>query len=79
MGCYDLKPEKLIGKLVEIIDEESGYDGHWGFIKDWDGEHFHVSGGSIALEHGGITPIFDRDQFKVPRNLEAFRKMGVKV
>lgn len=39
-------PEKLIGKLVKITDKESNYYGHWGFIRDWDGDVFHVSGGS---------------------------------
>lgn len=74
------QPEKLIGKLVSISDRESNYYRHWGFIVDWDGEVFHVTGGSIALDSNpNITPIFDRDQFTIPRNLDVYRKMGVKL
>lgn len=57
----------MIGKRIEITDKESVYYGHWGFIKFWDGEVFHVSGGSTSTSFGELTPIFDRDQFIVRR------------
>ncbi|WP_062408538.1 hypothetical protein [Paenibacillus naphthalenovorans] len=68
-----MKPESMIGKLVEITDEDSGWAGNWGFIRAWDGQVFHVSGGSIPESQ---HPIFDRDQFKVPRKLDAYFKKG---
>jgi hypothetical protein len=58
---------KLIGKRVSIIDKESLYYGHWGFIVAYDGS-YHVSGGSISSSHGELTPIFNRDQLRVKRN-----------
>jgi hypothetical protein len=72
-------PEKLIGKLVSITDKESNWYNHWGFIRDWDGDVFHVSGGSIAYSDFGTIPIFDRDQLTLPRKLDAFIKAGAKV
>ncbi|MCY9738146.1 hypothetical protein M5X17_31125 [Paenibacillus alvei] len=58
----------LIGRHVTIIDKESDYFGHWGYIEDWDGDHFHVTGGSIATdEEKELCPIFDRDQLRVKR------------
>jgi hypothetical protein len=71
-----LKPEKLIGKLAEITYKESVYKGHWGFIRDWDGEAFHISGGSISSDLGEITPIFNREDFKVPRNIQGYIRAG---
>ncbi|WCF11689.1 hypothetical protein NDS46_30545 (plasmid) [Paenibacillus thiaminolyticus] len=60
-----MKSEKLIGEKVEITDKESFYFGHWGYVQHFDGEVFHVGGGSISLIGSGQCPIFDRDQFKV--------------
>ncbi|QSF43485.1 hypothetical protein [Paenibacillus tianjinensis] len=60
-----MKPEKMIGKKVSIVNKESSYVGHWGFIKIWDGRWFHIGGGSISSEHGEITPVFERDEFKI--------------
>jgi hypothetical protein len=71
-----MKPENMIGKLVEIIHEDSGYKGHWGFIRDWDGHAFHIGGGSISSEYGEITPIFNREDFKVPRNIDSYIRAG---
>jgi hypothetical protein len=67
MGGEIVRPENLIGKRVEITDKESVYFGHWGYIKMWDGDVFHVEGGSISLSGSGNCPIFDRNQFKVRR------------
>lgn len=57
----------LIGKNVEVIDKESQYFGHWGYIANYDGDLFHIGGGSISSSYGEITPVFDRDQFKIKR------------
>lgn len=71
-----MKPENMIGKLVEITDKDNMYCGHWGFIRDWDGEAFHISGGSISSDFGEITPIFSREEFKIPRSIEGYIKAG---
>lgn len=60
-----LQQSKLLGKQVEITDKASQYFGHWGYIKMFDGDVYHISGGSISSSYGEITPIFDRSQFKV--------------
>lgn len=58
----------LTGKRVDIIDKESQYYGYWGYIRYFDGDVYHVDGGSISETFGsGLTPIFDRDQFKIRR------------
>lgn len=55
---------KLIGRKVYITDPESIYFGEWGIIADYDGEVYYV-----RIADGNFPmPIFDRDQFKVPRN-----------
>lgn len=55
---------KLIGKKVYITDTESIYFGEWGTVVDFDGEVYYV-----AIADGKTSlPIFDRDQFRVPRN-----------
>lgn len=54
---------KLIGKRAIITDPESIYHGEWGIIDFFDGECYHIK---IANGSDSI-PIFDRDQFKVPR------------
>ena len=55
---------KLIGKKVYITDPESIYFGEWGIIDYYDGEVY-----GIRIADGkGSSPIFDRDQFRVPRN-----------
>lgn len=54
---------KLIGKRAIITDPESIYFDEWGIIADYDGEVYY-----IKIANGNDTmPIFDRDQFKVPR------------
>lgn len=54
---------KLIGKVAFITDPDSIYHGEWGTIVDFDGEVYY-----IAIANGnGAYPIFDRDQFRVPR------------
>lgn len=58
----------LTDKLVDIVDKESIYYKHWGYIKFFDGDVYHIDGGSISESVGGsLTPIFDRDQFRVRR------------
>lgn len=54
---------KLIGKMALITDSESIYFEEWGIIDAFDGEVYYIriAGGN------GATPIFDRDQFRVPR------------
>lgn len=55
---------KLIGKKAYITDTESIYFGEWGTVVDFDGDVYY-----IAIADGKDSlPIFDRDQFKVPRN-----------
>lgn len=54
---------KLIGKRIYITDTESIYYGEWGIVADYDGEVYHVR---IAAEPTA-GPIFDRNQFRVPR------------
>jgi hypothetical protein len=71
-----MKPENMIGKLVVITDESSPWIDNWGFIRHWDGEVFHVSGGSIPHD---CYPIFDRDQLRLPRKFDVFIKAGAKV
>lgn len=71
-----MKPNNLIGRLVKITNKDSLYIGHWGFVRDYDGRWFHVGGGSISSEHGEITPVFDRDEFKIPRNIDVYIRMG---
>lgn len=55
---------KLIGKRVYITDKESIYFDEWGIVDFFDGECYHVkiAGG------GNSVPIFNRNQFKVPRS-----------
>ena len=55
---------KLIGKIAYITDQESIYFGEWGTIADYDGEVYYIK----IANGNGPQPIFDRDQFKVPRN-----------
>jgi hypothetical protein len=60
-------PYKLVGKRVDIVDKDSIWCGHWGFIKMYNGDVYHVNGGSISIAEEGLTPVFDREQFKVRR------------
>lgn len=54
---------KLIGRKVYITDPESIYFGEWGTVVDFDGDVYY-----IAIADGKTSlPVFDRDQFKVPR------------
>ncbi len=54
---------KLIGKVAYITDKDSIYCGEWGTIADFDGDVYY-----IKIANGGESiPVFDRDQFKVPR------------
>ena len=55
---------KLIGKVAVIIDRESVYHGEWGIISHYDGELYHVK----IANGGDSVPVFDRDQFRVPRS-----------
>jgi len=55
----DMNKSKLIGRIAEI--NEGYYAGHWGVIKDFDGDTYTITEGSI----GDLYPIFDRDEFVV--------------
>lgn len=59
-----MKEESLIGKKVVITDKESFYFNEWGIIQEaFDGEYV------VAIANGSDSmPIFDRWQFKIPRN-----------
>lgn len=61
---------KLIGKIAFITDPESIYNGEWGRIADFDGEVYYIA---IANGKDG-NPVFDRDQFRVPRNQKGYDK-----
>lgn len=54
---------KLIGRIAYIKDVQSIYYGEWGTIVDYDGEVYFIA---IANDYSSL-PVFDRDQFKVPR------------
>lgn len=54
---------KLIGKKVYITDPESIYYGEWGIVDFFDGDTYHIR---IANGYDSV-PIFNRDQFRVPR------------
>ena len=58
---------KLIGKKVYITDRESIYFDEWGIVDYFDGDCYHIK---IANGSNSV-PIFDRNQFKVPRAKEA--------
>lgn len=62
-----MQKSSLIGKRVDITDKQSDYYKHWGIIQAFDGALYHVSGGSIASSAGEVTPVFERDQFKIKR------------
>lgn len=63
MTKENTKKSKLIGRKAYITDPESIYYGEWGIIDYYDGEVYgiRIADGKDSL------PIFDRDQFKVPR------------
>lgn len=54
---------KLIGKIAYITDPDSIYCGEWGTIADFDGDVYYIK----IADGGDSIPVFDRDQFKVPR------------
>ena len=60
---------KLVGKIAQVKDPESWYNGDYGYIIYYDGE-YHLGGGSIG---DMISPVFDRDQLRIPKNQESFR------
>ena len=64
--------KNLIGRLVEITDKESNYYKHWGYVINYDGEYYHVSGGSISDGNFNLVPIFDRNQFKCPKQYKSY-------
>jgi hypothetical protein len=59
---------KLIGKVAFITDNESIYFNEWGRIIDFDGEVYYIA---IANSKDSSN-IFDRDQFRVPRNQKGY-------
>ena len=61
-----INPEKLIGKRIFITDKDSIYYREWGIIKALNNDSF-----AVAIANGDDSysyPIFDRDQFQIPRN-----------
>jgi len=56
---------KLIGKTAHI--KKGMYEGHYGKIIHFDGDRYHINGGSIGEN---ITPIFDRDEFIIRRKMK---------
>lgn len=54
---------KLIGRRVYITDPESIYYGEWGIVDYYDGDVYHIR----IADGKDSAPIFDRDQFRVPR------------
>lgn len=71
-----MKEDRLIGKYTRIIDKDSFHYNEWGIIKSFDGEYYHVAhtgGNDVML-------IFNRDQLRVPRDQEKFKKgvMGIR-
>lgn len=57
---------KLIGKRVYITDHESIYCGEWGIVDDFDGDVYYIRIANGSIDRYSV-PVFDRDQFKVPR------------
>lgn len=53
--------KKLIGKTVNITNEESTFCGEWGIIKHFDGEYYHIA---IANDPSMFL-VFERDEFEV--------------
>lgn len=58
---------KLIGKKVVITAKESIYYGEWGIIDSYDGEYFYIRIADGRHDHGHAYPIFQRNEFRVPR------------
>lgn len=56
-----LTGKDLIGYRVDIKNSNPTWAGFWGYIKDFDGDVYHVTGGAI----GNSCPIFSRDEFIV--------------
>lgn len=65
-----MKPDKMIGKFVYIIDKKSMYHNEWGIVKSFDGEYYHVA----HADGNKVLLIFDRDQLQVPRNQEELKR-----
>lgn len=57
---------KLIGKRVYVTDRESIYFGEWGIVDYFDGECYGIRIADGSAEKYSV-PIFNRNQFKVPR------------
>jgi len=55
---------KLIGKKVIITTKGSMEYDQWGIVKFFDGDSYHIA----IANSSSITQIFDRDEFRVPRN-----------
>jgi hypothetical protein len=52
---------KLIGKKAYIKNSVDQWAGFWGYIINFDGDVYHISGGAI----GDSAPIFDRNEFVI--------------
>lgn len=63
---------KLIGKIVFIINKGSSYYDEWGIIKSYDDGLYH-----IAIADGFNELVFNRDEFRVPRNQKYYEELFV--
>ena len=57
------KKSKLIGKKVDIPDENGQFLGDWGIVIGYDGEYYHIA---FAGDEEN-TLVFLRSEFKVCR------------
>ena len=62
-----MKGKNLIGRKVTIIDKTSWYYQDWGII-----QYFNDGVYGVAIANGKDNiPIFDRDQFKLVKNINS--------
>ncbi len=60
----------LIGKYVHLKDNgEHLYAGHHGWIvaESKSDDEYHIAGGSISVFGSGMTPVFCRKDFTIPK------------
>ena len=66
------KPKsKLVGKIVEIINKEHWLYEGYGVILHYDGRHYHIAPWTFDTKpiKTELTLVFQRDEFKIKRNL----------
>lgn len=67
----DWKKSKLVGKIVDILDENGKATGNWGTVIGYDGDCYHVA---FANDMNCI-PIFSRDEIRVCRDQERRKQL----